>query len=64
MFYANTQNNGRFRKLNAQIEGSTVILDVPESIKHPVIRFGYDEVAQPNLRNKAGLPAIPFEIKL
>lgn len=63
-FYANTQNNGRFRKLNAQIEGSTVILDVPESIKHPVIRFGYDEVAQPNLRNKAGLPAIPFEIKL
>lgn len=26
--------------------------------------LGFDEVAQPNLCNKAGLPAIPFEIKL
>lgn len=63
-FYANVQRNGRFNKVNAVIEGCKVVLDVPEFVKHPVIRFGYDEVAQPNLRNKAGLPAIPFETSI
>jgi len=25
------------------------------------VRFGWNEAAQPNLYNKAGLPAMPFE---
>lgn len=63
-FCANTRNNGRFRKETATIDGNTIILTIPEKLAHPVIRFGYDETAQPNLRNRAGLPAPPFEIKL
>ena len=63
-FYANVQRSGRFAKVKATIDGKYVILDIPLSIEHPIIRFGYDEEAQPNLRNKAGLPAISFEYKL
>ena len=63
-FWANTRNYGSFRKEDATIDGNKVILHIPESLAHPVIRFGYDETAQPNLRNKAGLPAAPFEYKL
>ena len=63
-FWANTRNHGSFRKEDATIDGNKVILHIPESLAHPVIRFGYDETAQPNLRNKAGLPAAPFEYKL
>ena len=63
-FWANTRNHGSFRKEDATIDSNKVILHIPESLAHPVIRFGYDETAQPNLRNKAGLPAAPFEYKL
>ena len=63
-FWANTRNHGSFRKEDAAIDGNKVILHIPESLAHPVIRFGYDETAQPNLRNKAGLPAAPFEYKM
>ena len=63
-FWANTRNYGSFRKEDATIDGNKIILHIPESLAHPVIRFGYDETAQPNLRNKAGLPAAPFEYKL
>jgi sialate O-acetylesterase len=32
-----------------------------EGIKSPkYVRFGWNEVAQPNLYNKEGLPAVPF----
>ena len=62
-FWANTRNHGSFREESATIEGNTVILTIPENLQHPVIRFGYDEKAQPNLRNKAGLPAPPFEYR-
>jgi sialate O-acetylesterase len=63
-FWANTRNYGSFRKEDATIDGNKVILHIPGSLAHPVIRFGYDETAQPNLRNKTGLPAAPFEYKL
>ena len=62
-FWANTRNYGSFRKEDATIDGNKIILHIPESLAHPVIRFGYDETAQPNLRNKAGLPAAPFEYR-
>ncbi len=48
----------------AFIDGNRVIVDLQSNVTHPIIRFGYDEVGQPNLRNHAGLPAQPFEVKL
>ena len=63
-FWANTRNHGSFRKENATIEGNTIILQISEKLAHPIIRFGYDETAQPNLRNRDGLPAPSFEIEL
>lgn len=47
----------------AEINNNQVIITIGNN-QRPQIRFGYDEVAQPNLCNKAGLPAIPFDIKL
>ncbi|MCR5715015.1 MAG: sialate O-acetylesterase [Bacteroidales bacterium] len=61
-FYT-SQRNGSFAKANAVIDGTCVKVTLSPQTQHPVIRFGYDEVAQPNLRNKAGLPAIPFEYR-
>ena len=63
-FWANTRNHGSFRKEKAIIDGNNIILNIPEKLEHPIIRFGYDETAQPNLSNRAGLPAMPFEIEL
>ena len=63
-FYTNSRG-GRYYKANAVIDGNRVIVDINPQEKHPVVRFGYDETAQPNLRGAAsGLPAQPFEIKL
>jgi sialate O-acetylesterase len=42
------------------IEGDTVVVSSPRVPKPTVVRFGLDEAAQPNLFNKAGLPAMPF----
>lgn len=61
-FYANTKG-GRFAKAKVELDGNRIIVEVGGQ-KHPVVRFGFDEVAQPNLRNRAGLPAESFEVKL
>ena len=53
----------RYEKGKAVIDGNKVIINVGE-VKCPLVSFGFDEVAQPNLCNKAGLLAIPFEVKL
>jgi sialate O-acetylesterase len=50
----------KFYPGNARIEGSTVIVSNPQ-VQHPVaVRFGFTNTAEPNLFNKAGLPASPF----
>ena len=52
--------DGRFVKADARIDGETVVVSSP-SVPHPkVVRFGWGMEAQPNLVNKAGLPASPF----
>jgi sialate O-acetylesterase len=44
----------------AEIEEGTVVVS-SDSVGHPVaIRFGWSNVAEPNLSNKEGLPASPF----
>jgi sialate O-acetylesterase len=42
------------------IERDAVVVRSPRVPKPTVVRFGWDEAAQPNLFNKAGLPAMPF----
>ena len=49
-----------FEKADARIDGATVVLSAPK-VKHPVaVRFAWHKLAEPNLANKEGLPAVPF----
>lgn len=50
----------QFVPAKAKIEGNTIVLSAPE-VKDPVaVRFGWSNTAEPNLFNKAGLPASAF----
>ena len=49
-----------FVKADATIEGDTIVVS-SEAVAQPVAaRFGWHQTAEPNLVNKAGLPASPF----
>ncbi|HVT89432.1 MAG TPA: sialate O-acetylesterase [Tepidisphaeraceae bacterium] len=52
--------DGRFVPANATIDGETIIVSSPSVTSPKIVRFAWNESAQPNLINKAGLPAIPF----
>ena len=52
--------DGNFVPASAKITGKKIIVSAPSVIAPTQVRFGWDETAQPNLFNKAGLPAIPF----
>jgi len=50
----------KFVKATAKIEGKTVVVSA-KGVKNPVaVRFAWDNIAEPNLFNKAGLPASSF----
>lgn len=50
----------KFHPAQAKIKGNTVMVS-SEEVKHPVaVRFGWSKSPEPNLFNKAGLPASPF----
>jgi sialate O-acetylesterase len=52
--------DGVFHPAKAEIKGKKILLTVTE-VENPVkARFGWDEIAQPNLVNSANLPASPF----
>jgi len=51
---------GGFVKADAEIDGSSVLLSSPEVKKPVAVRFGWSKLAEPNLMNAEGLPAIPF----
>ena len=55
---AGADNN--FVQANATIKGDKVIVLSPAVTSPRNVRFGWNEAAQPNLYNKAGLPAVPF----
>ncbi|MGM0485668.1 MAG: sialate O-acetylesterase [Planctomycetota bacterium] len=49
-----------FVDAKAKIDGDTVLVSA-EGVDKPVaVRYGWHEEAEPNLANKAGLPALPF----
>lgn len=52
--------DGKFMPATAEIDGSTVVLQ-SKDVKRPVsVRFAWDNMAEPNLFNQAGLPASCF----
>ena len=51
--------DGNFVAASAAIDGNNKII-VKAKTKPVTIRFGWNEAAQPNLYNRAGLPAMPF----
>lgn len=53
-------DDGKYFAADAVIDGDKVVVTCPD-VSHPrAVRFAWDEAAQPNLFNKAGLPAGPF----
>ena len=52
----------KFYPATAVIEGDTIKVSCdPDVVPRPVaVRFGWHDTAEPNLCNKAGLPASPF----
>ena len=44
----------------ADIDGETVVVSSPKVPKPAAVRFGWNQIAEPNLSNKASLPASPF----
>jgi sialate O-acetylesterase len=52
--------DGKFVPAEAMITNNTVVVSSPEVAQPMVVRFAWSEVAQPNLFNQSGLPAVPF----
>lgn len=50
----------KFVKATAKIEGDTVVVTAEGVAKPVAVRFGWHQLAEPNLANGAGLPASPF----
>lgn len=54
--------DGKFVDAKATIQGNNVVVVSSDQVKQPVaIRFAWDQVAEPNLMNKEGLPAAAFQ---
>ncbi|MBK7004281.1 MAG: hypothetical protein IPH37_03365 [Burkholderiales bacterium] len=50
----------QFVKASAKIEGDTVVITAEGVTKPAAVRFGWHQLAEPNLTNSADLPASPF----
>jgi sialate O-acetylesterase len=51
----------KFVPAEAAIDGDTVVVEAKEVASPTQVRFGWRNVANPNLVNKEGLPASPFQ---
>ena len=57
--------DGRWYAAQGEVKDGFVELTLPERVKRAVeVRLGWYEAAQPNLQNGAGLPAMPFKVKV
>jgi sialate O-acetylesterase len=52
--------DGRYHPAQATVAGRQIIVSSPEVAEPRSVRFAWNEAAQPNLVNGAGLPALPF----
>ncbi|NDF00753.1 MAG: 9-O-acetylesterase, partial [Verrucomicrobia bacterium] len=50
----------QFVEAKAEVSGNSVVVSAPGVSKPVAVRFGWHELAEPNLANAAGLPASPF----
>ena len=50
----------KFVPAQAMITNNTVVVSSPDVARPVAVRFAWNELAQPNLANQAGLPAVPF----
>lgn len=50
----------QFVAAQAEISGNSVVVSAPGVAKPVAVRFGWNQLAEPNLANAAGLPASPF----
>jgi sialate O-acetylesterase len=55
--------DGKFVPAEAVIDGETVVVTSKDVSSPTQVRFGWNNVANPNLMNKEGLPASPFQTK-
>ncbi|MFO0843425.1 MAG: sialate O-acetylesterase [Gemmataceae bacterium] len=55
--------DGKFVPAEAVIDGETVVVSSKDVSSPAQVRFGWNNVANPNLMNKEGLPASPFQTK-
>ena len=55
--------DGKFVPAKAAIDGDAVVVQADEVACAAQVRFGWRNVANPNLANKEGLPASPFQTK-
>jgi sialate O-acetylesterase len=53
-------SDGKFVEAKAEIDGSEVVVSSDAVKKPTAVRFGWHQLAEPNLSNKNGLPASPF----
>jgi len=53
--------DGKFVPAKAVIDGKTVVVSADGVAAPKHVRFGWHKTANPNLSNKAGLPASPFQ---
>jgi sialate O-acetylesterase len=53
--------DGKFVPADAVIDGNTVVVQAKDVAAPAQARFGWRNVANPNLVNKEGLPASPFQ---
>ena len=53
--------DGKFVPAEATIDGDTVVVEATMVATPTQVRFGWRNVANPNLVNKEGLPASPFQ---
>ena len=53
--------DGNFVKAKAMIDGRTVVVRAEGVTEPKHVRFGWHKTANPNLVNRAGLPASPFQ---
>ncbi len=55
--------DGKFVPAEAVIDGETVVVQAKDVAAPTQVRFGWRKIANPNLVNKEGLPASPFQTK-
>ncbi|MBA4387323.1 MAG: 9-O-acetylesterase [Verrucomicrobia bacterium] len=51
----------KFSQARAEVDGETVVVSSEQVAKPVAVRFGWNNIAMPNLTNKEGLPASPFK---